>query len=56
MLTCDVAGGEFQNLDVVDIQDVLNSHAAELIKGDLEQLTAFIEPEDVEDSGDCQMT
>jgi hypothetical protein len=30
MLTHDVAGGEFQNLGEVDIQDVLNSHAAEL--------------------------
>lgn len=48
MLTHDVTGGEFQNLGEVDIQDVFNSHAAELIEGDLEQLTAFIEPEDVE--------
>jgi hypothetical protein len=33
MLTHDVTGGEFQNLDEVDIQDVLNSHVAELIEG-----------------------
>jgi hypothetical protein len=35
---------------------MLTCDVAELIEGDLEQLTAFIEPEDVEDSGDCQMT
>jgi len=33
MLTRDVTGGEFQNLAEVDIQDVLNSRAAELIEG-----------------------
>jgi len=40
MLTHDVTGRELQNLGEVDIQDVLNSHTAELIEGDLEQLTA----------------
>jgi len=35
MLTHDVTGGEFQNLDEIDIQDILNAHAAELIEGTL---------------------
>jgi hypothetical protein len=49
MLVHEVPGGGFQNLDEADVQVVLKAHAAELVEGDLEQLTAIIEPEDEED-------
>jgi hypothetical protein len=53
MLTHEVTGGEFQNLDEADIQGVLTSHTAELIEGHLEWLTAFVGlPDDLADQLD----
>jgi hypothetical protein len=45
LLTCKVSGERFQNLVKNNIQEVLQFYAAELMKEDMEKVTAHNEPE-----------